>query len=203
MNLINRLSDLFTSMGIANTHCVEYGYDIFRDRSGNNICAFVLRASDFIGLASIENFNVGDNYKSSENKRSDLSIGFHVLQAIISELLKIDMDKLELDMVRHDGLTFWPKYGATPENISRLKIVIEGVLDYACLDQTEIEKLQLAQERAEDDPNGVWLDFTDPDSGLYLERETLKLLSEDLANEGTMVIDLSCPVVHERLDLNL
>jgi hypothetical protein len=202
MDLINHISDMFTSMGIQNTHCVEYGYDTFRDDTGRSICAYVLRSTDFHGLALIENFDIGSIYKSSEGKNSNYRIGFHVLQAIVEKLLLADIEKLELHMVHHEGLTFWPKYGAIPHYIYRLNRVIETVLNYADLEPDEINKLQLALEFSQDDPEGTWLDLTDSDSEMGVERETLKLLSEDLSKDDTMVINLNCSVVQDRLDIN-
>ena len=196
MSLNDRLSEIFACAGLEHNVLADHNAAIFLDPGQNSIFSYRMRVFPPTKAALLESFIVGDNYKGNGQQ-----IGGKAIRQLAAHLESKGVDTLGLDRVQDDGITFWPKFGALPNNCKRLGSIMAHM--HSCLPEEHSDRVKVGEAlgRIAQAPEATWFAMTDPKSDIGLSRETMRRVSQMILAQQTYVLEFNRPEVRARLAL--
>ncbi|MEM7618708.1 MAG: GNAT family N-acetyltransferase, partial [Pseudomonadota bacterium] len=186
----DKISKAIAGAGIRNGYVEHANYWEFNSLDGEAISSCELQTSKPISY--VGQFEVEEEFQGRGVARI-------MLQTISSHFEAEGAKLIEIEKVQSDGLSFWARYGAIPNNGA--PEASEYISIFLPVGSTQASRLCLsnAYERALSNPIEAWYEITDPDN------DVPRKLIADLnyrSYKKSMTIDLSHPVVRERLGLD-
>lgn len=194
MSMLESLSDLFAQAGLYNRVSVKLGGAAFFDRDDQPVFSYVMRQYPSDGCALLESFIVGENYRGNGQR-----LGGATIRHMAKHLEHEGIGSLELFRVQGDGLTFWPRMGAVPDNFKRFGLVMTYMHSSLPEGHSDRPKTDEALRLAAVDPAQAWFGMTDGTSGV--SRETMRRVSSALLADTSYVFEFDQPEVRKRLSL--
>lgn len=196
MDLPQQIETFLHTKGIQSLHKPAGNAHGFEDGAGSEIVSFEYQTYPEIQTAVLWNFDVFAPY-------ANRGIGTGVFSRLAQHFSDQGLKTIELMMVRHDGLTFWPRMGGVPHNVQSSQSTIRNVMAREETCETDILSLKAAYDLAQSDPIAAWHYLTEKGEGTSrIDRRIIEKLSQSMCFESTMIIDLDHPVVRGRLHLD-
>ena len=189
MNLMDKISKAFANVGVDNEPVPQSNGLEFYDTKEKRI--FSCEVSTSRPTSDIDRFLIQD-------KRQGQKLSTIALNAIAQHFWDSGSRYIAIHLVRNDGLTFWPRFGAIPsQGAPSYRSYTPFFMEEEFI-ETEGDKLLNAFLIAKNDPIEAWFYLTDPKT--IASRDLIARLNSG-SKDQTMHMDLEHPVVRERLGL--
>ncbi len=146
-----------------------------------------------LGVAEIKRFSVKKECRGK-------GIGLNVFKDVAKACDAENISALYVKSIMNDGVTFWPRIGALPRDLSLLYNGIVQVRKEKQLSDNDEKLLAQALEVSQIEPENAWFSLTDQHAGL--SKDGLFDLNSVISLNQTMSIYLKNLEVRNRLGLN-
>jgi len=189
MDLLNKISAAFFWAGIPNT-ATPGQYVYFKDEKGDLIFSCSTRTDQ--PSSDIDNFDIGAKWKGQ--KLSTIA-----LTAIAQHFESAGAQYININTIRHDGLSYWPRFGAIPSHgVPSAHYYLPPFIEEEFVSSDE-SILREASRLAKINPEDAWFFITDPKT--QASRNMIERLNLG-SKSSTMHMELEHPIIRERLGLN-